>query len=935
MKFEGMKPLIELTGTYDGLLVAISVLAAIISAFVAISIVPRITAKGADSNAWLWVAAFGMSLGAGIWTMHFIAILAFHLPIPYVFNLPLTFLSLLLAVVSSAAAIVPLRFGKTLSLRSPATYFIGTMMGLGIAGMHYAGMAAMKLNAIMHHDMAIIVLAVAIAVMASIAALAIASQLRDSRIFKQMSVKILAAVVMGMAVSAMHYTAMYGMHFHTTEQQHSFTMSVEPHVLAIFIMSVAFLVQGGLIIAAIFSEAYGVAKDATERMKMRAGLNKALSLILSICLKKTSIEEKLQQILEIILSLDALTIKKSGCIYLADNRDKKLHMVAEHQLDAALIKRCHSLHYGECLCGGAAESGQVVYKNCLDDNHTITFEGMSEHGHYVLPIMSEGEVIAVLNLYLEHGHQRDKAVDRFLAMAADALSVIIRSHHIEEDALKVLTAVDQAGEAIMISDTKGLIEYVNESFSRITGYSAEEAIGSRTSLLKSGTQPRSFYTQMWNTINAGNVWSSEVVQKSKFDRFYPALLTISPSRNAQGEITRFIGIHSDLSEQKNLEAQFRQAQKMEAIGTLTGGIAHDFNNMLAAILGNLYLAKKINNDPESLLKRLDSIEQVSLRATSMIQQLLTFSRKDMTHMQHVLLPEFVDEAMELLRSSGPENIKLVLDICSEPLMVWGDATLLHQVLMNLVINARDALKGNKDPMITVSLRPFYADADWVDNHVDFIVGEYALLTVADNGEGISAHDVENIFEPFFTTKPQGKGTGLGLSMVFGAVKSHSGVIRIQTDVQEGAVFELYLPIIKGLEDKLIQTPVIAVQSAKGETILLADDEETVRTTTAEFLEMLGYQVLQAADGEEGMDVFNQHFNSIDLAILDVVMPKVGGLELSEHMHRIKPSTPILFVSGYDRGQTFENYELAENSETLTKPVDFNRLSQKIRHFLDH
>ncbi|OIP98944.1 MAG: hypothetical protein AUK35_09980 [Zetaproteobacteria bacterium CG2_30_46_52] len=374
---------------------------------------------------------------------------------------------------------------------------------------------------------------------------------------------------------------------------------------------------------------------------------------------------------------------------------------------------------------------------------------------------------------------------------------------------------------------------------------------------------------------------------------------------------------------------------MEAIGTLTGGIAHDFNNMLAAILGNLYLAKKINNDPESLLKRLDSIEQVSLRATSMIQQLLTFSRKDMTHMQHVLLPEFVDEAMELLRSSGPENIKLVLDICSEPLMVWGDATLLHQVLMNLVINARDALKGNKDPMITVSLRPFYADAVWVDNHVDFIVGEYALLTVADNGEGISAHDVENIFEPFFTTKPQGKGTGLGLSMVFGAVKSHSGVIRIQTDVQEGAVFELYLPIIKGLEDKLIQTPVIAVQSAKGETILLADDEETVRTTTAEFLEMLGYQVLQAADGEEGMDVFNQHFNSIDLAILDVVMPKVGGLELSEHMHRIKPSTPILFVSGYDRGQTFENYELAENSETLTKPVDFNRLSQKIRHFLDH
>jgi len=639
-------------------------------------------------------------------------------------------------------------------------------------------------------------------------------------------------------------------------------------------------------------------------------------------------------VLEIILSLDALTIKKSGCIYIADNSEKKLRMVAEHQLEPTLIKRCHRLNFGECLCGGAAESGQVVYKNCLDDDHTITFEGMSAHGHYVLPIMSEGEVIAVLNLYLEHGHQRDKAVDRFLAMAADALSVIIRSHHIEENALKVLSAVDQAGEAIMISDTKGRIEYVNQSFSKITGYSAEEAIGSRTSLLKSGTQPRSFYTQMWDTINAGKVWSDEVVQKSKFDRFYPALLTISPSRNAQGQITKFIGIHSDLSEQKNLEAQFRQAQKMEAIGTLTGGIAHDFNNMLAAILGNLYLAKKINNDPESLLKRLESIEQVSLRATSMIQQLLTFSRKDMTHMHHVLLPEFIDEAMELLHSSVPENIKLVQDVCSEPLMVWGDATLLHQVLMNLVINARDALEASKDPTITVSLKPFYADAIWVENHVDFIVGEYALLTVADNGEGISDHDVENIFEPFFTTKPQGKGTGLGLSMVFGAVKSHSGVIQIAKDVQEGAMFEIYLPIIKGLEDKLIQTPAIAVQSAKGETILLADDEATVRSTTAEFLEMLGYQVLQAADGEESMDVFNQHFDSIDLAILDVVMPTVGGLELSEHIHRIKPSTPILFVSGYDRGQTFDDYVLAENSEILTKPVDFNQLSQKIRHFLD-
>jgi len=286
MKFEGMKPLIELTGTYDGLLVAISVLAAIISAFVAISIVPRITAKGDGSNAWLWVAAFGMSLGAGIWTMHFIAILAFRLPIPYVFNLPLTFLSLLLVVVSSSAAIVPLRYGRTLSLRSPTTYLIGTMMGLGIAGMHYAGMAAMKLNAHMHHDMPIIFLAVAIAIVASIAALAIASQLRDSRILKQMSVKILAATVMGIAVSAMHYTAMYGMHFYEIDQQYTFTMSVEPHVLAIFIMSVAFFIQGGLIIAAIFGEAYGVAKDATQRMQIRASLNQALSSILSIGLEK-------------------------------------------------------------------------------------------------------------------------------------------------------------------------------------------------------------------------------------------------------------------------------------------------------------------------------------------------------------------------------------------------------------------------------------------------------------------------------------------------------------------------------------------------------------------------------------------------------------------------------------------------------------------------
>jgi len=396
----------------------------------------------------------------------------------------------------------------------------------------------------------------------------------------------------------------------------------------------------------------------------------------------------------------------------------------------------------------------------------------------------------------------------------------------------------------------------------------------------------------------------------------------------------------DVSERKaaqkklaETQEMLNQAQKMEAIGVLVGGIAHDFNNVLAGITGNTYLAKtEIQDHPERLLERLDTIEALSFRSADLIKQLLTFSRRDMVNMHPLELTPLIKEAYKLIRSGVPENINICLDYPDEIIMVNGDVTQIHQILMNLINNARDAVENAKDPAITVTIDVVDVGSALLVKHPICKEGQYARIRVEDNDGGIPEDHIQHLFEPFFTTKEVGKGTGLGLSMVFGAVENHHGFIEVTSKKGIGSVFEIYLPMT---EAKVITKKERTYShQGNGETILIVDDEKMLVDITSELLGNMGYHVLIAHNGLEAIDVFTKHKAEIKVILMDVVMPKCGGVEAAARIRRDNPDVGIIFATGYDQQKVTDEHIVSTSDTVLTKPYKVEELGKAISNIFD-
>lgn len=407
----------------------------------------------------------------------------------------------------------------------------------------------------------------------------------------------------------------------------------------------------------------------------------------------------------------------------------------------------------------------------------------------------EGKVMGVFCMYQNKPGLPNAAMLADLQAAAHLAGVVMARNQ-REVSLRILSeAIAQAGESILISDVNGVVEYVNPSFTKLTGYTPEDIIGNTPRVLKSGLQDAMFYENLWKTITAGKIWSKAIVDQRKDGSQFPALMSIAPIVDEVGKITHYVSIQQDMTEHQALEHQFHQAQKMEALGILVGGIAHDFNNILAGMTGNLYLAKKLSAEHPDMHHKLSNVEHLAFRAADLIRQLLTFARSDMVSMKPLPLTTFIKEPLKLLHTSIPENITLRHEICGESLLINGDHNQLYQVLVNLVNNARDALDNIEKPVITVRLSPFTTSDTFLETHQYFKPGCYAHLQVQDNGCGIAAANIEHVFEPFFTTKEQGKGTGLGLAMVFGAVKMHQGYIEVESEEGVGCTFHIYISLL--------------------------------------------------------------------------------------------------------------------------------------------
>jgi len=499
-----------------------------------------------------------------------------------------------------------------------------------------------------------------------------------------------------------------------------------------------------------------------------------------------------------------------------------------------------------------------------------------------------------------------------------------------EDVLRMFYhAVEQSADFVIILNKDGVIEYVNPAACKGTGYTQEEAVGKVGYFARPGVRVNEPYKQIWQAIASEGSWEGKLTDRRKDGSGYPALCSVAALKDGQGIVTHYVCIQKDMTEYERLEVQFREAQKMEVLGTLVGGIAHNFNNILAGITGNIYLAKASTKHLSDVQRNLKTIEKLSFGAANMIKQLMAFARKSMITMKSFDFSSLIKESCNLYKTSLQENIDFRCTLSNEALTVHGDTAQLQQVLFNLLNNARDALANRDDSAIDVSMERFAADDSFLKQHPDLEAQHFAHLSVSDNGPGIPESCIQNIFEPFFTTKEVGEGTGLGLAMVYGSIREHGGVIDVQSEEGKGTCFHVYLPLAE--VSGTAYEPEEGKPTAKGtgQTILLADDSEALRETGKGLLEHFGYQVLLADNGREAVDVFNDKQNNIDLVILDIVMPRMGGVIAAGEIREVRPDTPVIFATGYDPDSSMEGLMPTQREIILHKPFSAQELSRVV------
>lgn len=503
----------------------------------------------------------------------------------------------------------------------------------------------------------------------------------------------------------------------------------------------------------------------------------------------------------------------------------------------------------------------------------------------------------------------------------------------EEQLQKLVHAVEQSPSSIVITDVQGNIEYVNPKFTEITGYSLEEAIGKNPRILKSEETPPERYKQLWDTISSGREWRGEFHNKRKNGELFWEYALISPIKNEQEKITHYVAIKEDISSRKSLEEQLRQAQKMEAVGRLAGGVAHDFNNLLTAINGysELVLNRLGHNDP--IRKDIEEIKKAGERAATLTCQLLAFGRKQVLQPRVLDLNAVVIDMEKMLLRLISEDIELKAQLEPELGHVKADPGQLEQIIVNLVVNARDAMP--RGGTLALTTKNVTVDKSFAARHVGMSPGRYVRLSVCDTGYGMDAETKSHLFEPFFTTKTKGKGTGLGLSTVYGIVKQSNGYIHVTSEIGIGTTFDVYLPSVEWREAKKESEGGLKEQPDGLETILLVEDEEMIRTLGIEILQMKGYTVLAAFDGAEALAISERYEGPIHLLLTDVVMPQMGGRELAERLTKMRPETKVIYMSGYT-DDAIVHYGVRETGIAfLQKPFKPDALTQKVREVLDH
>ena len=498
----------------------------------------------------------------------------------------------------------------------------------------------------------------------------------------------------------------------------------------------------------------------------------------------------------------------------------------------------------------------------------------------------------------------------------------------ERERERLLAALEQAGEMILITDPEGNIEYVNPAFERTTGYLLSEVCGRNPRLLQSGEQDPAFYQDMWATISAGGIWTGRLVNRRKDGAQFTEQATISPVVDATGRVLNYVAVKRDITEHLKLEAQYRQAQKMESVARLAGGVAHDYNNMLTVIIGYSEMAMAKVAADEGLQGDLKQILGAARRSADITRQLLAFARKQTISPEVLDLNAAVNGVLKMLRRLIGEDLDLSWQPARQLEPIKIDPAQIDQILANLCVNARDAIAGVGK--ISIETAQVTLDAAYCAEHAGCVPGDYALLSVSDNGSGMDRESLERIFEPFFTTKAAGRGTGLGLATVYGIVKQNNGFISVYSEPGQGSTFKIYLPtqVTSEAAGVRAETPV-EMPLGRGETILVVEDEPLIRELAEEMLTRLGYGVLVAGSPDEALQRLSEPARRIDLLMTDVVMPGMNGRDLAERLRRDLPDLKTLFMSGYTADVIARRGVLDQGVHFVQKPFTLRDLAVKV------
>lgn len=480
-----------------------------------------------------------------------------------------------------------------------------------------------------------------------------------------------------------------------------------------------------------------------------------------------------------------------------------------------------------------------------------------------------------------------------------------------EELLRIQTqALDTAENGIFITDTNGKIQWVNRSFTKITGYDATDVVGKYPSFLKSGEHSNEIYKGLWTTILQGRVWHGELKNRRKDETIYKARVTIAPVLDQQGRISHFVSIQQDITQVDELEQQFRRSQRMETIGLLAGGIAHDLNNVLTPIMMAMPLLKE-EILSESSAELIRTIETCLGRGADIIRQVLTFSRGMQGERITVQSRHLLKEMLSMIRETFPKDLQVRLYANSDLWPVEGDPTQLQQVFLNLAVNARDAMPNGGSLSIRCSNVVLNEPQSFLNMRID--AGRCVCISFEDSGSGIAAATLDKIFEPFFTTKAHGKGTGLGLPTVLGIIRSHKGLIRVESHPGKGTLFQIYLPASEAEAQYSISHVAGPKLEAACEFVLIVDDEEAIRKTIRLALIKSNIKTLEAVHGQEALEALKSLSGRVGLVITDQMMPVMNGEELARNIRKDFPNIKIIGMSG-----AMDNPDISNPNEKESK-----------------